>query len=53
MRGGTIAIIAMGSVIFLKRVLKKYQILGCAVVIGGIVIIGISALIYGSNNDSS
>ncbi|KRX00227.1 hypothetical protein PPERSA_10726 [Pseudocohnilembus persalinus] len=53
MRGGTIAIIAMGSVIFLKRVLKKYQILGCVVVIGGIVIIGISALIYGSNNDSS
>lgn len=50
MKGGTIGVIAFGSVCFLKRQLKAYQWLGAGIVILGIIVVGISGLAYGSND---
>jgi drug/metabolite transporter (DMT)-like permease len=56
LRGGVIVVTALFSVIFLKNKLDKSQYLGCGLSIAGIIIVGLSAVLYprnGGENNSS
>lgn len=52
LRGGMIAIVAVVSVLFLKRKLYRHHVLGLTLVVAGITLIGVAA-ITGSEDPSS
>jgi drug/metabolite transporter (DMT)-like permease len=45
LRGGTVVIIAVASVMFLNRKLFRHHILGLILVVGGITLVGVSAIV--------
>ena len=53
LRGGVIFIVALMSVVFLKRKLYKHHILGLFFVVLGISIIGVAAITNTSSEDDS
>ncbi len=52
-RGGTIATTFLFSVFFLKNKPKKNQIVGSILAVMGVIIVGISNVIYGSHSKGS
>lgn len=46
MRGGTIATTFFFSFIFLKKKIKKHQVFGSMLALAGIIVVGISNLMY-------
>lgn len=53
MRGGTIATTFFFSVILLKMKPKRYQIVGSLLTFIGILIVGLSNLIFGAKNENN
>ena len=55
LRGGVIVVTAIFSVVFLKKKLTKSQVFGCATVVLGISLVGMSNFIFPMSNseDSS
>jgi drug/metabolite transporter (DMT)-like permease len=49
-RGGVVVINAIGSVLFLRRVLFNSHKLGCAFVVFGILVVGLQSMLIGSGN---
>jgi drug/metabolite transporter (DMT)-like permease len=52
MRGGTIVTTFFFSLIFLKMKAKKNQIAGSALAFLGVLIVGITSLVYSKNSSS-
>lgn len=42
MRGGTVITTLIFSIIFLEKKVKKYQIIGCIIVLSGIIVVAVS-----------
>jgi drug/metabolite transporter (DMT)-like permease len=53
LRGGVIVLVALFSVLFLKRTLHSHHYLGMFLVITGVTMVGMSAILDSSNDDQS
>lgn len=53
LRGGVIVLVALFSVLFLKRTLHSHHYLGMFLVITGVTMVGMSAILDASNDDQS
>jgi drug/metabolite transporter (DMT)-like permease len=53
MRGGTIVVTFLLSIVFLKVKVQKYQIVGSCLAFIGVFVVGLSNLIYSSSSSSS
>jgi drug/metabolite transporter (DMT)-like permease len=51
LRGGVVIVTAISSIVFLKRKLKKHQIIGCCAVFTGILTVGLSNFIFGNKEN--
>jgi len=53
LRGGVIVLVALFSVLFLKRTLYSHHYLGMFLVITGVTMVGLSAILDSSNENES
>lgn len=52
MRGGTIITTAIFSRYFLKTKVQRYQLVGCALAFVGVFVVGLSNMLFKSNNST-